>query len=186
MRTKDRILYESIKLFAKNGFEKTSMTNIADVIGIAKPSIYSHYKNKLDLFMACLEKIIKEQMDFVEQIANDESLVTAYDKLFALLNNCSLFMDKNISDFYYRFYFFPPAEIKEIVEKKLALSIEQCDRVVTQIISKGIHNSEIDSTLSLDDVKNSYNCLMDGLSCKAISNININNIWNIFWRGIKG
>lgn len=185
MKTKEKILNESIKLFAKNGFESTSMTNIANVIGITKPSIYSHYENKLDLFLACLEKICNEQMDYVDKISNDNTLRTAQDKLFALLNNCSLLIDSNVFEFYYRFYFFPPIEIQEIVEKKLAVSIEQCNSVVMKILTEGIKSGEIDDTLSIDDIKNSYNCLMDGLSCKMPSRNNVKNIWNVFWRGIR-
>lgn len=185
MKTKDRILQESISLFAENGFESTSMTDIANVIGITKPSIYAHYKNKLDLFIACLRNITTKQCEYVESILNDESLKTSHDMLFGLLNNCSTIMDKGVNDFYYRFYFFPPTELKEIVEKEYALSIKRCNEVIIQIVTKGIENGEIDNSLSIDDIKNSYNCLMDGLSCKVASHVSIENVWNVFWRGIK-
>jgi TetR/AcrR family acrAB operon transcriptional repressor len=36
----------SSKLFAENGFDKTSMQEIADAIGVVKGTLYVHFRSK--------------------------------------------------------------------------------------------------------------------------------------------
>ena len=59
--TKQRILSEAVKLFAKEGFEAVSVEQIAAAVGIKAPSLYKHYKNKRDIFDSILR--IMEQRD---------------------------------------------------------------------------------------------------------------------------
>lgn len=48
--TKERILNAALHLFAKDGYEAVSVSNIADKLGITKGALYKHYKNKRDIF----------------------------------------------------------------------------------------------------------------------------------------
>lgn len=58
MHTKHRIIQSGIKNFLRYGYEKTSLTMIADEIGIKKPSLYYHFKNKEAIFRASVEYIL--------------------------------------------------------------------------------------------------------------------------------
>ncbi|MGW8202237.1 TetR/AcrR family transcriptional regulator [Sphingomonas bisphenolicum] len=49
----DAILRASIKLFGKNGYHATSFADIADYLGVTKPTIYHYFKNKETLLFAC-------------------------------------------------------------------------------------------------------------------------------------
>ena len=44
MSTKERILDAALSLFAENGFDGTSVEQIAQAVGIKAPSLYKHYK----------------------------------------------------------------------------------------------------------------------------------------------
>ena len=59
--TKQKILTESVKLFAKEGYEADSVDQIAKAVGIKAPSLYKHYKNKRDIFDSILQ--VMEQRD---------------------------------------------------------------------------------------------------------------------------
>lgn len=48
--TKQRILLESLKLFARDGYDAVSVDQIASAVGIKAPSLYKHYKSKRDVF----------------------------------------------------------------------------------------------------------------------------------------
>jgi len=48
--TKDEILKVALKHFAKKGYENTSLEDISKEIGITKPAIYYHFKNKNSLY----------------------------------------------------------------------------------------------------------------------------------------
>ncbi|WP_299346832.1 TetR/AcrR family transcriptional regulator [uncultured Maritalea sp.] len=45
-------------LFNKNGYEATSLDEVAAVLSISKPSIYYYFKNKSELLLACYERTL--------------------------------------------------------------------------------------------------------------------------------
>lgn len=59
--TKENILISALHLFAQNGYEAVSVSDIAGVLGITKGAIYKHYKNKRDIFDSIVARM--EQLD---------------------------------------------------------------------------------------------------------------------------
>ena len=57
--TKQEILKASLELFSVQGFEATSISQIADAVGIRKASLYSHFDSK----QAILNAIVKEVLE---------------------------------------------------------------------------------------------------------------------------
>ncbi len=55
--TKQRIVYESLRLFANKGFDGVAMREIASAVGIKGASIYNHFKGKEELFQAIFEEM---------------------------------------------------------------------------------------------------------------------------------
>ncbi len=50
--TRDRILDISLELFNENGYEKTSLREIADRLGTTKAALYYHFQRKEDILLA--------------------------------------------------------------------------------------------------------------------------------------
>ena len=59
VNTKQEILKAALDLFSRQGFEATSISQIAGVVGIQKASLYSHFANK----QAILEALVKEVLE---------------------------------------------------------------------------------------------------------------------------
>ena len=57
--TKQEILEASLELFSVQGFEATSISQIASAVGIRKASLYSHFENK----QAILDALVKEVLE---------------------------------------------------------------------------------------------------------------------------
>ena len=57
--TKQEILNAALDLFSVQGFEATSISQIANAVGIRKASLYSHFENK----QAILDALIKEVLE---------------------------------------------------------------------------------------------------------------------------
>lgn len=53
--TKEVIVQKALKLFLEKGFYHVSMSMIAAAVGISKPAIYHHFKNKDDLVEGVLD-----------------------------------------------------------------------------------------------------------------------------------
>ena len=55
MTTKEKILDAALTLFAENGYDGTSVEQIANIVGIKAPSLYKHYKGKEDILNALID-----------------------------------------------------------------------------------------------------------------------------------
>lgn len=70
MSTKEKILDAALTLFAENGYDGTSVEQIANIVGIKAPSLYKHYKGKEDILNALID-----------------SAETRYDEMFGSENH---------------------------------------------------------------------------------------------------
>ena len=57
--TKQEIMEAALDLFSVQGFEATSLSQIADAVGIRKASLYSHFENK----QAILDALVRDVLD---------------------------------------------------------------------------------------------------------------------------
>ena len=55
MTTRERILDETLTLFAENGYDGTSVEQIAEKVGIKAPSLYNHFKGKEDILNTLID-----------------------------------------------------------------------------------------------------------------------------------
>lgn len=59
--TKEEIMTVALHLFAKNGYEAVSVSQIAGALGMTKGALYRHYENKRDIFLHIVKRM--EQQD---------------------------------------------------------------------------------------------------------------------------
>ncbi len=55
MTRKEAILNAALMLFAEKGYKDTSMAELANISGVAQGTIFYHFKNKEELFLAILK-----------------------------------------------------------------------------------------------------------------------------------
>ena len=65
--TKERILDEALRLFAKSGYMGTSMNDIADRMGVTKVALYKHYKSKQEILDSIVEKMNRMDQERVKE-----------------------------------------------------------------------------------------------------------------------
>ena len=63
MNKKEEIIYATLELAAEYGLKSLSMTQIAEKVGIKKPSLYNHFESK--------ETLIKEMYQFIREKAKE-------------------------------------------------------------------------------------------------------------------
>ena len=90
-QTVENIISVSAKLFSEKGYDKTSMQDIVDALGMSKGAIFHHFNSKEDIFNA----VRRKQSEYAEQTLSkwiDEMEgLTAKEKLMGIL-------EKNIND----------------------------------------------------------------------------------------
>ena len=58
--TKQKILDAALELFSTQGFEATSVSQIAYEVGIRKASVYSHFASKQEILESLMQEIMKQ------------------------------------------------------------------------------------------------------------------------------
>ena len=54
--TRERILEVALELFSETGYDKTSLRNVAERVGVTKAALYYHFPSKESLLMALIER----------------------------------------------------------------------------------------------------------------------------------
>jgi AcrR family transcriptional regulator len=89
--TRDRILAAARECFTRFGLKKTSVEEIAEAAGVGKGTVYLHFKDKNDLFLA----VIGERMRALDEatLAGLEAEPDALRRLSRMLRNVMRFLD---------------------------------------------------------------------------------------------
>jgi AcrR family transcriptional regulator len=71
---RDQIVKAAVETFLENGYDGTSMNKVAEKAGVIKATIYSHFKDKEQLFTAIIEELTinKVSIDF----SNPEAMLS--------------------------------------------------------------------------------------------------------------
>ena len=83
--TKERILTTALRLFARDGYEAVSVSDIAQALGMTKGALYRHYKSKRDLFDSMIQRMLELDSSAARQYGMPEqNLITderGYDQV---------------------------------------------------------------------------------------------------------
>lgn len=81
----ENIITISAKLFAEKGYDKTSMQDIVDTLGMSKGGIFHHFNSKEDIFNAVMERQFEQIIETVNQWLDEMQGLTAKEKLRGLI-----------------------------------------------------------------------------------------------------
>lgn len=114
--TKENILYTALRLFARDGYEAASVSDIAGELGITKGALYKHYKNKRDIFSNVVERMY--QLD-AERAKKYEVPEETFDKSPLAYRNTAV--DKIKTFIEAQFHFWTEDEFASNFRKMLTL-----------------------------------------------------------------
>ncbi len=160
MDTRSKIIRVSIKYFLSLGYEKTSLSKIANDVGVKKSSIYYHFKNKEEIFKVSVEYLIDLMENkikaSIENLKTSKEILNAvFNSLIQINNDLLLIIDDesdiNINNFlHYELRIFPDLinkrneyykKLKEIII--YAIAIGQKNKEIRNDINKEFMALEI-------------------------------------------
>jgi AcrR family transcriptional regulator len=69
----ERLLAEATRLFAKQGFDRTSVQEIVEAAGVTKGAMYHYFGSKDDLLHEIYGRVLREQIERLEKFASSEA-----------------------------------------------------------------------------------------------------------------
>ncbi|NLC07653.1 MAG: TetR/AcrR family transcriptional regulator [Syntrophomonadaceae bacterium] len=131
-RDKKDAYLKTITIFSEKGYHETTMEDIAENLGIAKGTLYYHYKNKKELYLA----LIKEGFEILKQQASQELALTdnAADKLGKLIQVQVAFFQEYV---HLTYIFLRELYGNVISRNELTTIVEDYMELITQILNEG-------------------------------------------------
>ncbi|AUM65787.1 TetR/AcrR family transcriptional regulator [Brevibacillus laterosporus] len=188
--TANKIKEAALQCFAQHGYEGTSLAQIADEVGIKKPSIYTHFKAKEDLFLHLIHDVFTIERAKMQQflmINQDQPLATLLPEL---LNHYKTnFTHDSTFTFWLRMAFFPPSSLVEPVSDVTNQFLDELEAMLVPLFKRAKELREI----QVDDPQDAaiaFLCLMDGLFAELLFGGSDryekrwSSSWKIFAKGI--
>lgn len=134
----DEILEKSIELFQHKGFTGTSLQDIADAVGMQKPSLYYYINRKEDLLFIILERTADCYIEQLTQIVQSDA--SSYQKLdLAIQQHILMQMREAGTATLFR-------SASDLADERYAIihaSIKRYRELLKQIIREGVERGEL-------------------------------------------
>lgn len=164
--TAKRLQVAALSRFARQGYAATSMSEIAADVGIKKPSIYTHFRNKDDLFLSLIPVVITQELEHAKSMIKGGEAIR--EQLFGYLNDIQLRYEKSHTvEFWLRNLFMPPAHLYADVMAPLHNFMSELE----SIICKAIDDSTLipnDCQLDAGTIAVSYMSMVDSLQSELL------------------
>src|SRR3984957_14172445 len=83
--TRERILDAALNLFIEKGFDKTSLREIAEQLGVTKAALYYHFTSKDDILMALHLRLHEAGRDALAQLTEEPVTLAQWGTLLDLV-----------------------------------------------------------------------------------------------------
>jgi TetR/AcrR family transcriptional repressor of cmeABC operon len=192
--TKNKIKEVALKLFARKGYEQTSLSMIAGEVGIKTPSIYAFYKSKKDLFLTVVHEVFYHHFAYIHRVSANLSNESAEIKLYTILQEMYSYhlREEDKTNFYRRFMMFPPEGLEESIQDEFNKSDLLISNLLEETFTSALNNKEI-RDIEINSLIATFLCLMDGLFTQLYYyarepealDLRLKMNWQIYWSGIK-
>jgi AcrR family transcriptional regulator len=71
---RDQILSAALRLFTSNGFERTTVEQIASEAGLSKGAVYWYFESKLKILFALADAYVEESIRMLDHLVYDHNL----------------------------------------------------------------------------------------------------------------
>jgi len=95
--TKSEIIEAAFKVWGRNFYRKTSLTQLAKELKVSKPALYRHFTNKQALFAAMTERFFDDFTAFVRtDFENAQKTADADEGIFTIIRSITRFFAQDV------------------------------------------------------------------------------------------
>jgi AcrR family transcriptional regulator len=133
------ILQTAARIFNERGFHETSMSDVAEALGVSKPFLYYYLKNKEDILFECSRIATEELHAMLDEVRRAD--VNGWDRLVLLFRGYARVMTTDFGICLIRNT--APGSLPNTSREKLWVGRRRLNREVEQIIAQGIADGSI-------------------------------------------
>ena len=140
--TREKIINCALRIFAKEGFFKTTVADIAQATGIAKGTLYLYFKDKASLYVSVIEEHFKVGIDYLHEVEKESMTSTKklkkiadewIDTMIQLKSSFFMFSMENIN---------LSSKIMKAVKPIMNFRLKEMIDIIAKIIEQGIAKKE--------------------------------------------
>ena len=171
----------AFELFAQNGVN-FSLTEVGEMVGIKKASIYAHFENKEALIKSVIEAEMEKYYFEIDRQNNDLKKI-----FFGVLDYYGDSRSRLL--FWKRLLLIPPIGLDDEILSKLSGFTEKRYEIVKMLVANEIKNYVIKCS-DEEEISLMFFSLINGLLSSVLIyhpqdiTAHYESIWNNFWRGI--
>jgi AcrR family transcriptional regulator len=142
---KAQILVASAELFSRKGYEKTSMKDIADEVGISKPALYHHLRSKHELLYTIMNDLMEFGIAGLQKIER-MSIPTEEKIRLGIQHHLSSF-DQYIAEYVVMLHEktdWLPSSLERKIKRKFKNYTTLWDKLISEAIACKVIRPEID------------------------------------------
>ncbi|WHY70917.1 TetR/AcrR family transcriptional regulator [Fictibacillus enclensis] len=164
------ILKASKEVFAKKGYEATSIKDIMEATGISRGGIYDYFSNKEHIFLSLLEQSMEDNRKEIDTLLQKNN-GSVWKTLLTIWDDYREAKNEDQEDSFsaaiieYGIAHWRKPENRGYIENRY----EQAAGIFSSLIHKGIENGEFDPVVSVDDVSRFMISFLDGIAISAIT-----------------
>jgi len=199
METKEKIVQTALCLFLENGFHNVAMSHIAKKVGISKPAIYHHFKNKDEMIDAVLD-FFTEKMSlwsknyFRECKSSKDFFKKSFQAIPIFKNVENILLDSNentVFKYSYNEFLMTLAKYSPKYKERISQDTVKTRFFSSNLIKNAQQFGEIRDDISADDLALLEHSIIEGMAFigEIDSDFDIDlaseKLFNLFWRLIK-
>ena len=145
---KAQILVASAELFSRKGYEKTSMKDIADQVGISKPALYHHLKSKHELLYTIMNDLIEFGIEGLQKV--DRMSIPVEEKIRLGIQHHLSSFDQYIAEYAVMLHEktdWLPSSLERKIKKKFKYYTTLWDKMINEAISDKVIQPGLDSKI---------------------------------------
>ncbi|HHX62644.1 MAG TPA: TetR/AcrR family transcriptional regulator [Epulopiscium sp.] len=144
MDTKKEIIMAMKEVFSEKGY-MASMADVAKIVGIKVPSIYSHYKSKDEIIYLCMQ----DEFEMVKAYYKSNMVITSEDSIESILEHMffayiEYFKDLDKLRFWNNFDLIPQLELRQKGMDAYRVYMSSFLDTIKELFDKGMALGEFD------------------------------------------
>ncbi|WP_234972901.1 TetR/AcrR family transcriptional regulator [Paenibacillus vortex] len=188
----DDIKQAALRHFSTHGYEGASLSKIAEEVGLKKQSLYSHFKNKDDLFLQVLRDAGEVELQTKLTFFNNRQDPSPEKSLYAFLVMVKeLFQLDERMKFWLRISFFPPEHLYHLIGNEVLAIEDQVRKMLEAKFAEWMSKEQIFVEKPRIPAS-AFMGIVDALMIELVYdssperiNEKLESAWTVFWRGIS-